>query len=262
MKEKISRGIQAVLHQSKVIATSSVAMICFTSALLALVAAIVSDVVTINFAYGTLWFLVVCAIFHGILWEVRATNTQNQLRALEYVYIIIGLVGALGVVEIRSSFVDTEMKLSRGEGWGRRTDYCVTYELDREKANLTSAQSLSCKFERDANSLTSPYNHGGLRNLLDRAKNYFATRASEEEKALMQPYADYLESTWSRMDEIYKKYDLVRKLPSEFDKLISDRNWLLLRIVGFYMLLVGVAIKFAKTTAEINGWFAKERTAA
>ena len=242
---------------SKNLLSTSVFFVCATSVLLTFVAALLSDAFTVSFGYAVLWFFIVCMIFHFILWGNRKATTQNQLRALEYVYIVIGLVGALGVVEVKSSFIETEMKLSRGAGWGDRTDYCVAHDLEPERVKLTQAQNLKCKFEREANSLTNPYNHAGLRNLLDRAHDYFATHASEEEKTLIKPLADYLESTWERMDVIYKKYGLEMSVPDEFKKLISDSNWLRLRIAGFYMLLIGVAIKFAKTTAEIKGWLVK-----
>lgn len=56
----------------------------------------------------------------------RKATTQNQLRGLEYVYIMIGLAGVLDVAEVQTTILygNVENVLSRFRGEGFNTAYC------------------------------------------------------------------------------------------------------------------------------------------
>src|SRR4051812_27303366 len=83
-----------------------VVAICLISLCAALLATMVADVYGVSLTTVSLWSLGALALFHLVLWGARTETTQNHLRALEYVYITIGLLGALTVVEIKSSLLE------------------------------------------------------------------------------------------------------------------------------------------------------------
>src|SRR5687767_9305778 len=51
-------------------------------------------------------FTVVAIIFcHGVAWLARGYLSGNQIRSLDYIFVVLGLLGLGGIVEVQSRYV-------------------------------------------------------------------------------------------------------------------------------------------------------------
>jgi hypothetical protein len=238
----------------------------FTVIWLSLVTAIIAVFVQAKFAISVtvaaLWFTGVLLVFHAILWHSRSTTTQNHLRSLEYVYITIGLLGALSVIELKSSLFEMEKLIITTPYGDVRSSWCDKFNLEQKKSSLEHEEWIICALEHESRSTGHNYDHSRIRKFLDEFYKHRGEAAPEARK-YQDIMAKGLESVWSSMDDLYKKYGFSPKREGFIlEKEFEAYNWLSVRLVGFYLILVGVAIKFAKTTAEIRKWHVQDSTAS
>lgn len=195
----------------------------------------VSNLAFVSFWSIVIWLALANAAFHGLIWLHRSRTTAAELRSLEYVYVAIGLIGILGIFEIQTILLKGRVSdvLQRHASNNVSHADCEAYERDK---NLMTR--IRCNVENEYNGMFSDYNHGRLGTFLP---IYERSDIVDES----------IKSTVRRMREIYSEMD--REV---FSHVIDSTSpgWLFLKIMGFYFLLTGVALKIAKTSGEVFRW--------
>ena len=193
--------------------------------------------VKITFWTATVWFIVALVAFHFLLSLKANETTPNELRALEYVYIIIGLLGALGFADVQTILLEGQIP-SWMEGFAEIQP--VTHLCESQEERSPRQREIECSAESTLRELLQHYDR-------DRARKFLVSARGMES----EPF-------YPRIKEIV---EFVRDMDKTMEQQVfqytvdpKSASWLTFRIFGFYMILVGVAIKFAKTSAEIFGW--------
>jgi hypothetical protein len=65
---------------------------------------------TVTLELTASWVLAVGLSFHILFWANKRNTSPGQLRALEYVYVVVGLLGVLGVLEVQSTVLQLRVK--------------------------------------------------------------------------------------------------------------------------------------------------------
>jgi hypothetical protein len=152
-------------------------------------------------------------------------------------YVTISLVGVLGVLEIQSAALKSqehEIVQRYTKGFQITDEDCDRVSGDDDEPPVLQ---MRCNLERSVNDLLRNYNHARAKFLLDALPN----------GAIFSGITPKLEIVRSIHN------DMERNLYSYFID-VNKHGWLQLKILGFYVLLVGVAIKLAKTSAEVFRW--------
>ena len=205
-----------------------------------------------NFALGlisVLWAIGLLVCFHGFLWRLRGTTTQNQLKGLEYIYLLLGLSGALGFIEVQGTLQQERVR-----------QYVAHYPLSilpgpnctwppsrlSELFNGPSKSKIvSCQLENQYLLETKSYDHRRLAEFLQKFQLDASSVGRFENEQHIQNRIEFLTELWSEVQgQFYDGY---------FDT--KGVSWLTGRMAGFYILLIAIAIKIAKTTAEIRRWY-------
>lgn len=178
------------------------------------------------------WIATATGAFNFLAWANKKTTTLGQLRSLEYIYITVGLIGAAGVLEVQSTVLQARVKEIISHYYTENYNSSFCENIDKSGRRLTE----ECYAEQEFLAAYEDYNHERVKRFIDSYLNSSIEEVSRRASWLKQMY-DEME------DQVYSHF-LDPKSPW----------WLALRLIGFYMVIVGVAVKFAKTSAEIFGW--------
>jgi hypothetical protein len=210
--------------------------------------------VYIGWAATLLWLALVLATFHGLFWTWRRCTTQNQLKGLEYIYILFGLVGALGFVEVQSSLLEVKASqiIAHSTMPASQSGWCAAKtRAEMSNQSPTTETLIRCDIETELNQMFVKYDPERMDRFLRHLEGVRNFRGRDRPEYLKAAFDDpnseitYMEAMRDRLrKEVYSHEINTKSMP-----------WLFVRLTGFYVLLIGVSIKVAKTTAEIQGWF-------
>jgi hypothetical protein len=130
-----------------------------TLALIA-IAFVLHATVLVSLASVGTWLLVATAFYHLLFWINRKRSTQTEIRAVEYLFIALGIFGTLSVMEPQSDLLLGRQQkiLSRyGSNEGIGSKFCDAYREVRSKENRQN-----CFFETAYKQMFERYDHTSL----------------------------------------------------------------------------------------------------
>jgi hypothetical protein len=145
----------------------------------------------------------------------------------------ISLVGILGVLEVQSVALrgqERQIVAKHTANYSESNEHCD--KMEEEPPVL----AMRCGWEITLNSLLRSYDH------------------TEAKAIIGDGHAPPYSGVW-------EQYQIIKKIHDDMETALyshivdfNSYEWLKMKILGFYVLLVGVAIKVAKTTAEVFRW--------
>jgi hypothetical protein len=185
-------------------------------------------------------FAVLClAVFHLAFWMCRRISNDKTIRATDYIYLTLGLVGIAGVLEIQSSLVQLRVReiifhhLTDNDYQG--PGYCQPFDSDP----LSREKFVRCAWQERIGKSWSQYDHPALKEALDSTLRVFP----EGMPAPAQQYFGYAQSLYDDMEQsIFQYVETDPSIP------LKRRLW------AFYIICIGLTLRLSRVTAEILRW--------
>jgi hypothetical protein len=220
----------------------TVFLICLFSIPIILGVCVVTAVIT-SFSLGGIALVGLGSLlfFHCVFYFWKKYSTVGSVRAIEYIYVVAAILGISSIVDDREAIVDS-FRVSRIE-----TQWCYKLANGVYEYKSTSELALLCELEAHLKRVTRSHYGSGQHQSL---KKYLDKKKIEIDSIEIH---DVKKEASSLMNELWNFY-LFRQDFGFSDVDPKSADWIMIKVLAKYLVVVAVSLKIAKTTAEILRW--------
>jgi hypothetical protein len=181
-------------------------------------------------------FAILClAICHSVYWLCRDKVTDSAIKAVDYLYLGLGFLALLNVLEIQAVLLEQKVPSIRA---AHKIDYVKYEKCDPAKIQAFQFSGQVCGAVASAVSLLKgPYDHAELRRFLDYASlgfTFFGHSLND-----YRPLYEQMAWLYKDMnDQVYGYVD---------SQVVSAQR----KLMALYILCVALSIRIGRVSAEL-----------
>jgi len=187
-----------------------------------------------------LFSLITVVLLHAVYWACRRVTTDKAIRTIDYVYLTIAFFGIYGVLDIQANLIQLQASEIRDS---------YTFDLDDlrlcERA-IEKPPEMVCDAEKAVRGyLQKPYDFNSHRDL------FFVLLMVDS------PFTDLIKATYlARYERVLSQVRALHKEMQDkvFQYVDPEEDTVLRRMFGFYVLSIGLAVRFTKVSSEVFSW--------
>lgn len=184
-------------------------------------------------------FAILCfGVCHTLYWVCRKVTTDSALRAVDYLYLGLGFISIISVIDLQVTLLELKVPRIRAE---HKIDYAPYMRCEKglQVETFVLSPQLICSAESEVKSLLNgPYNHATVGQALGRVRPFY--------NSLNTSYVDY-RPLFRAIDKLHA--DMERQVYSRLnpDKYLVVRR----RLIALYLLCLAISIRIGRVTAEV-----------